>query len=152
MTLAWPKMTYTRFGSKALRAPSSPDLNPLEKNFRCSFKSPTCKCYHRKITSIKTCIAKTQRTPILGFQIKMWLPLSLAGIMLLVLRSKILNPKQENIIVSISYFIRNLQKCSFQWFWLSWKICQFFLILAAAPCICKVMCRYCMIYLQQLTS
>ena len=71
MTLVWPKMTYTRFGSKALRAPSSRDLNPLEKNFKCSFKSLTCKSYHSKITSIKIYIAKTQRTPILGFQIKM---------------------------------------------------------------------------------
>ncbi len=125
-------MTHTRFGSKTIKAPSGPDLNPQEKIFMCSFNSPTCKSYHIKITSIKIHIAKTQRTPILGFQIKMWLPLSLAGIMLLVLRSKILIPKQENIIISISYFIRNLQKCSFQWFWLSWKICQFFLILAAA--------------------
>ncbi len=126
-------MTYTRFGSKTLKAPSSPDLNPLEKIFMCSFNSPTCKSYHIKITSIKIHIAKTQRTPI-----KMWLPFSLAGVMLLVLRSKFFNPKQENIIVSISYFIRNLQKCSFQWFWQSWKICQFFLILAAAPDVIKI--------------
>ena len=67
MTLVWPKMTYTRFGSKALRAPSSQDLNPLEKNFMCSIKSPTFKSYHSKITSIKIYIAKTQRTPIWGF-------------------------------------------------------------------------------------
>jgi hypothetical protein len=71
MTLAWPEMTYTRFGSKTLRAPSSPDLNPLEKIFISSFKSPICKSYHSKITSIKIYIAKAQRTPILGFQIRM---------------------------------------------------------------------------------
>ncbi len=71
MTLAWPEMTYTRFGSKTLRAPSSPDLNPKEKFFISSSKSPTCKSYHSKITSIKIFIAKTQRTPILGFQIRM---------------------------------------------------------------------------------
>ena len=62
----------------------------------------------------------------------MWLAFSLALIKLLVLRSKIFNPLQENMIVTISYSTNNLQKCSFQWFWQSWKICHFFLILASA--------------------
>jgi hypothetical protein len=52
MTLAWSKMTYTRFRSKTLKH-STQDLIPLENFFMYSFKSPTCKSYHSKIISNK---------------------------------------------------------------------------------------------------
>ncbi len=55
------------------------------------------------------------------------------------------------MLETISYFIQNLLKCSFQWFWQSWKTCHFFLIFAAAPCkyVCLSVCiNVCMTGLQ----
>jgi hypothetical protein len=58
MTLAWPKMTYARFRYKQVWAPLTPELNPLEIFFLCSFKTPTCKISLSKINKIKSSIAE----------------------------------------------------------------------------------------------
>ena len=133
MTLAWPEMTYTRFGSKTLRAPSSPDLNPLEKIFISSFKSPTCKSYHSKITSIKI-YCQDPEDPPFGVPGQDVIGLQPGRDQVIGVEVKKFQSIQENMSVTISYFIQNLLKCSFLRFWQSWKTCHIFLILAAAPC------------------
>jgi hypothetical protein len=58
MTLAWPKMTYARFGYNQVWAPLTPELNPLEIVFLCSYETQTCKSSHSKITKIKSSVAE----------------------------------------------------------------------------------------------
>jgi hypothetical protein len=75
MTLAWPEMTYTRFGSKTLRHFGVPDQDVIG--------------------------LQPGRDQVIGVEVKKFQSI------------------QENMSVTISYFIQNLLKCSFLRFWQS---------------------------------